>query len=242
MAPTPPIASLAGVLGITLVGPLLLALLPVGDVLGRFPLAWPFQFLLATLIAGLLLGIRWHVIGLVGRAVGAAIDSVDRLSRAQVRLGTDPAGSLRVGMWRAPAIAGVEGLVDLAYLFAGFRLVGVPVLGILRAVLDPGVFVWLSTAVMLLVAVAAVGILVGTYRASGALFTTLVLAIGWAAAYGLPPPTLGGSVDASVVWGVRLAVSAGLFVILLANRATIAERVASVVEACVDWRSIRVRP
>jgi tRNA A-37 threonylcarbamoyl transferase component Bud32 len=114
MAAAAAIAALAGVLAITLVAPLLLALLPVGDVLGRFPLAWPFQLLLAALIAGLLLGIRWHVIGLVGRAVGAAIDSVDRLSRAQVHLGTDPAGSPRVGVWRAAAIAGVEGLVNLA--------------------------------------------------------------------------------------------------------------------------------
>ncbi|HET6320191.1 MAG TPA: serine/threonine-protein kinase, partial [Chloroflexota bacterium] len=145
--------NLLAILALVLSAPFLLAILPVGTVFGRLPLAWPFQLLLAAAIAALLLGIRWHLIGLVGRAADH---------------------SLRPATWRRTAKASAEGVVNLVYLLAMYRLVGGPLLGILHELVNADVYRLIATALALVVGVAALVIVARLFRSAGPLPALLV--------------------------------------------------------------------
>ena len=61
--------NIVGALALLILGPLLLLMLPNGALVGGMvPLAWPFQLVLAVALSALLLGVRWHVVGLLVRA------------------------------------------------------------------------------------------------------------------------------------------------------------------------------
>src|SRR5204863_9614285 len=68
-------------LALIVLAPVLLATLPAGAMLGPVPIALPFQLLFASVIAALLLGVRWHVVGLAARGIAAVLGLVDSLGR-----------------------------------------------------------------------------------------------------------------------------------------------------------------
>ena len=71
--------NILGILALLALGPLLLGLLPADAMLaGRLPLSWPFQVALALCVSTLLVGIRWHLIGLVARAGRLLVDAIER--------------------------------------------------------------------------------------------------------------------------------------------------------------------
>ena len=208
--------NLLAVLALVLLGPLMLGMLPDGALLGgRMPLVWSFQFLLAVLIAGCLLGIRWHLIGLATRGLGWALSALERLS------GSRASDSGRARAWRNAVVGSAEGAVNLAYLFAVYRLVAVPSLAILGVLVDAAVHQAVSTALTLLVVLLALVVVVGIYRASGPIVAVLLLAVCWAAAGALPTADVGVAEGLSLAWTVRAAVGAGLLAVLLATRGRI---------------------
>ena len=209
--------SLLAVLALVLLSPLLLAILPGGPLLaGRMPLAWPFQFLLSTLIAGCLLGARWHVIGLAARGLGWLLDALAWLGQGYAAPGAGQPGQVRA--WRNAVVGSVEGTVNLAYLFGVYRLVALPGLAMLGVVVDAPVHRVVATALTVAVVLAALGIVVGVYRAGGPIVAGLVLALCWAAAGALPTADVALAGGISLAWTVKAAVGVGVLGVLLATR------------------------
>src|SRR5262249_45125771 len=139
--------------------------------------------------------------------------------RYQVSLGTATSGPMRVGAWRQAAVASAEGVVNLLYLLVTYRLVGAPVLTVLHAVLDPTVYRFVETGLLLLIGLAALGIVYGIFPAAGALAAAAVLALGWVIAVVLPKAGLDLSGAETVSWTAQLVVGGGLLVLLMAQRA-----------------------
>src|SRR5712692_8377710 len=55
-------------LALLALGPVVLGLLPAEAMLaGLVPLGWPFQLALALCVSALVLGVRWHLVGLLAR-------------------------------------------------------------------------------------------------------------------------------------------------------------------------------
>jgi tRNA A-37 threonylcarbamoyl transferase component Bud32 len=234
--------NLLAILALVLAAPFMLAILPVGNVLGRLPLAWPFQLLLAGAIAALLLGVRWHLIGLVGRAVGGSLAILDRASRQQVRLGTGPGGMLHGEAWRHTARASAEGIVNLLYLLVTYRLVGIPSLAVARVLVDPVVYQLLNIASLTLVGAIALGIIVGIYRGGGAIPAALVLAAGWAAAIALPTFEVDLSGVATLALTAHIVVAAGLLLLLGAQRTQAADKLGTLASRTLGRLLIEGRP
>ncbi len=208
------------VLALVLAAPFLLAMLPVGTVFGRLPLAWPFQLLLAAVVAVLLLGIRWHVIGLLGRAI-------DRLPSAS---------------WRARGRASAEGAVNLVYVVILYRLLGGPLLGILSALVPPEVSRLAAAALLTLVGAAALVIVVRLFRTAGPLAALLVLALGWTLAALLPTGNIDIASSSTLVSLAQAAVASGLLVLLLTQRASIALAVGGAAAARIGRLVVEGRP
>ncbi|MBV9357242.1 MAG: serine/threonine protein kinase, partial [Chloroflexi bacterium] len=208
------------VLGLVLAAPFLLAILPVGTLFGRLPLAWPFQLVLAGAIAGLLFGIRWHLIGLCSRGIGAAL----------------PAG------WRHAGRASAEGIVNLLYLVAMYRLVGGPLLGILSTLVDEQVYRLVTTGLAILVGVLALVIVARLFRSAGPLPALLVLTLGWTLAIILPTGELQLEGAQALAAVAQLVVGGGLLVLLLAQRATAAGVLAAFVGNHLGRLLVEARP
>ncbi|MGI9148091.1 MAG: protein kinase domain-containing protein [Chloroflexota bacterium] len=234
--------NLLAILALVLAAPFMLAILPVGNVLGRLPLAWPFQLLLSGSIAALLLGIRWHLIGLVGRGVSGSLAILDRLSRKQVMLGTGVDGPLHVKAWRRTAVASVEGMVNLLYVLATYRLVAAPGLAVARTLLDPTVFPLVETIVLVLVGGVVVGIIGGIFRGAGPIPAALVLALAWAAAITLPTFDVDLSGAKTLALTAQLVVAAGLLLLLGAQRRSAGETVGRLASGTVGRLLVEGRP
>ena len=207
-------------LALVLAAPFLLAMLPIGTVFGRLPLAWPFQLLLAGVAAGLLLGIRWHLIGLLGRAS-------DRLPSAT---------------WRARGRASAEGAVNLVYVVLLSRLLGGPLLGILSALVAPEVYRLAAATLLALVGVAALVIVVRLFRTAGPLAALLVLALGWTLATLLPAGDLDIASSSTLVSVAQLAVASALLVLLLTQRASIGVAAGGFAAARLGRLAVEGRP
>jgi tRNA A-37 threonylcarbamoyl transferase component Bud32 len=213
--------NLLGVLALVLGAPFLLAMLPVGTIFGRVPIAWPFQLLLAVAIALLLLGIRWPLIGLASRLMAAGV----------------PAGA-----WRRAAQASAEGIVNLLYLLAIYRLVGGPLLGIAHTLVDQNVYQVAATGLTLLVGAASLGILVRLYRSAGPAPTALMLALAWALVFVLPTGQLDFAGAATVSPVVQVAIAAGVIVLLLLQRGRIATAIGGLAAERIGQLVIESRP
>lgn len=213
------VPNLLAILALVVTAPLLLAILPAGMLLGgRVSTAWPFQILLAALIAVLLLGMRWHLIGLLARALGGMLDGLERLSRGYPAAGGTPADPRQVKGWRNAMLASVEGTVNLMYLLALYRLLAVPVLTMLGVLLDAVVQQLVVATLTGIVVLVALGIVVGVYRVGGPVVAALVLALCWAAAVALPGldmAPVGGFTQASMA---KTVVGVGIIAVLLAMR------------------------
>jgi tRNA A-37 threonylcarbamoyl transferase component Bud32 len=194
--------SLVSILALVLAAPFLLAMLPVGTVFGRLPLAWPFQLVLAALIAILLLGIRWHLVGLAGSAAGSGSQTT---------------------RWRRTARASAEGCVTLLYLLVIYRLVGGPLLGILDVMVDPDVYRLANTGLVLLLGAASVAIVIHLVRSAGLIPGVLAATVGWVLAVTLSTTQLDLGGVQTLASVTQLVIASGLLALLLSRRTEIAD-------------------
>lgn len=209
--------NIVGVLALILFGPLLFGLLPGGASLGpSVPLSWPFQLILSVFVALLMLGIRWQVIGLVSRGVGLLLDAAQTLGGWASVSPSRASEPLDVKRLRNAVVGSVEGTVNLVYLFVIYRLIAVPLLAILGAVVDTSVETWITTGTTVVVVVVALGMVASIYRSGGAVVAGITMGVCWAFASALPSSDVSGS--ASLSWTLRAVVAAGIVVVLLATR------------------------
>jgi serine/threonine-protein kinase len=229
--------NILGTLALLALGPLLLGLLPSDAMLaGILPLGWPFQLALALCVSALLLGIRWHMVGLVARAGRALVDAIER---------TRPdAGNwrTRLARVRSAVVASAEGVVNMAYLLGLYHLLGAPVAGLLGALLEPTLAHLLELGVLALVTLAAVAIVVAIARAGGLGAAAIVLGAAWAMAAALSSTDLGLANSASVVSAVRLLVGAGLLTLLVVRRRQTAELLGGAAIAGLGRLLVESRP
>ena len=178
------------VLLLVLLGPLLLTILPVSATPpGSVPLAWPFQFVLSALVAGSLFGARWHVIGLLTRALNWVVDQRNWLGSGRPDRAVAPAGG--AAPTTGPVAGMAEGIVNLALVFAAYRLVGLPALAIAGRLADVEVNQILGAAVTVVVVLGALAALVSAGRIGGPSVALLLFAAVWAGIGVLPTTELG---------------------------------------------------
>lgn len=235
--------NLLGVLALLLLGPLLFGILPGSALVGsRMPLAWPFKLVLSVLIAGLLVGIRWHLIGLLTRGLDSLLDAVLSLGGGVPALGALAPGSLKVKSWRNAALGSVEGAVNLIYLLVIYRLIATPVLAMASALVDSSVQVVLATVVNLIVVLLALGIVVAMYRGGGAVVAGITLGVTWAFASALPSADVAAAGGFSFAWTIRAVVGAGVLAILLASRGRTQGFIRHLAMASIGRMVAEVRP
>src|SRR5262249_48813584 len=104
-------------------------------------------------------------------------------------------------------------------LLATYRLVGAPVLTVLHAGLDPIAYRFVETGLLVLIGLAALGIVYGIFLGAGALAAAAVLALGWVIAAALPKAEVDLSGASPVSSSAQLVVGGGLLALLMAQRA-----------------------
>jgi serine/threonine-protein kinase len=218
-------------------GPMLLALLP-GDaqILGVVPLGWPFQLALAISVSGLLLGIRWHVVGLVARAGGALVDAIERVSRGAASRGA------RLASLRTAVVGSAEGVVNLVYLLGLYHLVGMPLIGVVGALLEPGLAHLLELGLLGLVTLGAFGIVAAIARSAGLGAAIVVLGLAWAMTSALSSVDLGPASAVAAVSAVRLLVGTGILAVLLSRRQWTAMLLGNVALGALGRLMVESRP
>jgi tRNA A-37 threonylcarbamoyl transferase component Bud32 len=209
--------------------PLLAGLPSREPVFGSLTLDWPIKLVVALLQVGLLLAMRWQVVGLVSRLVGTLLDGLDRFTRTGVRLGTDPEGPLRVQAWRNAAIGSVETIVNVAFLFAAYRLAGPPLIKTVALLVDPRLEPTIATAGTGLLLVVVLGLVFKIYRASGAVVAVCVLAICWALLSSLPLADTIVLGRVSLQWLAKLVIGLAVLAACLGVRSRVQRGVAEYV-------------
>ncbi|HEY1291828.1 MAG TPA: protein kinase [Chloroflexota bacterium] len=210
--------NIAGVLGLLVLGPLLLLMLPGGALLaGSLPLAWPFQLVLAVGLSALLLGIRWHIVGLFVRAGNALVDAIERASAGPARVRPRLAGL------RQAIVGSAEGTVNLLYVLVLYRLIGTPLIGLLGSLVDPTLVRVLSLALLAAAVVASLAIVVAISRSAGFKAAAIVLALAWALTAVLSANDLGIAGAAGPLNALRLLVGAALIAVIVARRGLTAQ-------------------
>ncbi|HEX5414354.1 MAG TPA: serine/threonine-protein kinase [Chloroflexota bacterium] len=201
------VPNVLALLVLSTVAPLLEALpnksLPV---FRQLTLDWPIALVIAIMQIALLLGIRWHLVGLATRLFGAVVDSIDRFTRMTVRLGSDTQGPLHVERWRNRAVSAAEGLVNVAYLFLIYQLAALPVINTVSLAVDPSLEDLIATAVTALVLLVVAVIVLRMLHDTGPIMAVCALAICWALVSALPVidrQVFGG---VSLQWVVKLAI------------------------------------
>ena len=144
--------------------------------------------------------------------------------------------------WRRSAQACAEGIVNLGYALAMYRLVGGAALGVLRVLVNDRMFRLLNTALLVLVGVAALLIVSRIFRSAGPIPAALVLTVGWTFAATLPTVELDLSSAPTVAAVAQLVVGAGLLVLLLAHRTAAATRAGAVAAATLGRLLVDARP
>jgi hypothetical protein len=210
------IPSMFGVLALTIVGPLLLLLLPAGALIaGSLPLTWPFQYALAFCLMALLFGMRWPLIGLLTRAWQRSMIGIEKARQGYVS--PTSTGS----RWGNSIAGSIEAVVHLALLFSAYQLLAVPALTILRVFVSPAVQTIAETAVMGLVVIATLGLIVRIVRSGGPLFAALILIVAWAIASAAPIADVATTEGMSLVAMIKIAVGVSLLVVLIISRRSV---------------------
>ncbi len=230
--------NLVAVLTLILAGPVLFSILPPSArIASLLPLTWPFQLVLSALIAGLLLGVRWQVIGLLTRGVAALLDSVTVPGVPGRSSGSPP-----VRTWRQAAAGSVQGIVNLIYLFVIYRLIAAPALEIASHVAGTTVTGVGATVIAVVVIFVALGIITSSYRSSGAVVAALTLAVCWAFVNALPIPDVTTPIGVSLVWTMKAFVGAAVLAILLLARPRVQAMVRRVALAALGRPIAEFRP
>ena len=226
--------NLLGIVGLILLGPVVLAMLPSsGFFSNRVPVIWPFQLIVSTLIALLIVSMRWPLIGLLTRALGGLVDAILVVSSGGTAFGSAATHGSAVKKWRNSVAGSAEGVVDLACVFVGYRLIAVPALAILAALVAVPVNAIATMAVTALFVVVSLVIVLCVYRHSGAVVASLILATCWAAASAAPTMDATARGGVSVAWTVKAVVGVGVILLLLVSRSRLQTFVRRAVEASV---------
>ncbi len=232
--------NLLSVLVLVLTAPFMLAMLPFGTLFGHIRLDFPFHLLFDGALAALLLGIRWHVIGLAERAVGQSLDVLGQTFRQQVGVGTRTVP--RIAAWRRSAVGSIEGIVNIVYLAILYSLVGGAFLGMLRATVDQPTFRLAETTLVVLVGLAALGICATIVRSAGPISAVLALAVGWAASNALTVGYVSVGGGGHVAWAAQLVVAAGLLALLIGRRTPAGVLIGQVAAATLGRLLVESRP
>ncbi len=116
-------------------------------------------------------------------------------------------------------IGATEGLVNLAFVFAGYRLLAVPVLSLARALLPPATSQLVAVGVTVVLVLLALAIVVGIGRLSGLVVAAGVGVVAVAAFATFPSVDLGLPPGVELVWSVQAVVVLAGLVVLMAARA-----------------------
>lgn len=211
--------NLVGLVGLSVVGPLLATLPnPSLPVFRSLTLNWPIALIIAFLQILLLLGIRWQLIGLVTRLLGATVDALDQFTRAYVRLGTDPEGVLRIRAWRNAVVGSGEGIVNIAYLFIIYQIVAMPLIKTIALSVESSLEALVATAVAGLVVLVAAVIILKLFRTAGPVIALWALTVCWAFISAMPvvDEEIWGRV--SLQWLIKLGVGLAVLATCLAVR------------------------
>lgn len=204
---------LLGVSTALLLTPLALGSLPTNvRFAGTVPLAWPFGLLIGVLVFAALARVRWHLIGLVIRALNGVVDG------ARVGHGD----SREKSRWTKGVAALGEGLVDLAYLGLAARMVGARLIEGAGFVSGPTLELKVGVLVTVVLLVLGLGVVARAGRLGGGLVAVGLGEILVGGAVWLGPALLGtagtarsleelGSVAAfPLLFGVRRPLRQGL--------------------------------
>ncbi len=216
--------NVVGALALLLLGPLLLLMLPSAALIGgTIPLAWPFQLALAAGLSALLLGIRWHVVGLFVRAGNDLVDAIETASAGPARVRP------RLTGLRQAVVGSAEGMVNLLYVFGLYRLIGTPLIGLLGSFADPMLVRVMSLALLGAAIIAALIIVVAISRTAGFKAAAIVLALTWGLTAVLSSADLGLAGASGILDAVRLLVGAALIAVIVARRGRTADVLGGVV-------------
>jgi serine/threonine-protein kinase len=229
-------AGVAGVLGLSVLSPVLVALADQGlPIVNQLTLNWPILVLVALLQTAILFGIRWQLIGLLGRALGGLLDGLDRLTRMYARVGTDPGGPLNIQVWRNAVVGSAEHVVGIAYVLVLYGLIGVPLIKSIALSLDPASEPLVATAFAALVLVLAAANLVAMWRVSGPVVATIGLAICWVFIGSMPIVDRSGWGGISLQWAAKLVIGLAVVGALLSLRTRVQHFVESAIPYPQQW-------
>ncbi len=212
-------AGLAGVLGLAMVSPALVSLANQHvPVLNQLTLNWPILVLVALAQAVILFGIRWQLVGLLSRALGAILDGLDRLTRTYVSVGTDPHGPLNVQQWRNAVVGSAEHVVSIVYVLLLYGLIGVPLIKTISLAWEYNSEELVATVVAGLALVLVAANLVAMWRVSGAVVGTVALALCWVYIGSMPIIDRPGFGGISLQWLAKLVIGLAVVGALLSLR------------------------
>jgi hypothetical protein len=104
-----------------------------------------------------------------------------------------------------------------------YRLVGGPLLGIVKVMVDEPVYRLVDTMLLVVVGVVALAIIVRLFRSAGRLPGLVVLLLGWGIALVLPTTQIDLSGAPQTIASVtQLVVGGGVIVLAMTNRAAVA--------------------
>ncbi len=229
------VPALLAVIGLSVITPIVAGVAnPYLPVVGQLTLNWPILLVMTVLEAILLLGVRWHLVGLLGRLLNVTIDALDRFTRLYVRLGTDVEGPLRVQRWRSAIVGSAEHIVNISYVFLLYQLGGLALINTLAGAIDPAQQPLISTAITALVLLLAGANLVAIWRASGAVLGTVGLALCWAFIGAMPVVDRPGWGGLSLQWSAKLIIGLAVVAALLSVRKSVQRFVQQVIQPLVQ--------
>ncbi|HVC34684.1 MAG TPA: serine/threonine-protein kinase [Chloroflexota bacterium] len=234
--------NLVALVALSVVAPLL-ASLPSPDlpVFRELTLNWPVSLITALLQIILLLGIRWQLIGIVTRFLGAIVDALDQFTRTYVRIGTDTEGVFRVKAWRNAVVGSGEAIVNIAYLFIIYQIVALPLIKTASLAIDPGLEALIATGIVGIVVLAAAAIVLKLFRTTGPVIALWALTVCWAFISAMPlvDEEIWGHV--SLQWLIKLGVGLAVLATCLAVRKRVQAVVREYVGTIVDQQVRGVR-
>lgn len=228
------------ILALIISSPFLVGLIPSGSaLLGRAPLVWLVQLVLALLVSGLYLQMRWPLIGVLTRLLSSVIDQLLWLPRGYLSSGNLPA---RISRWRNAVLSSTEGAVNLLYLFATYWLVGQPAVAIVGALTNDLLRSALATGLSVLVIVLALGVVGRLYRTSGPIVAAVILGLWWVMAGVLPTGDLRLAGNLSLAWTIKTLIGFAVFALLLGTRRQVQQAVRDVAVGPLGQLVIGARP
>jgi len=178
--------NLVAAIGVALVAPELVGLAnPNLPVIGTLTLNWPIMLILALIESALLLGIRWHLVGILSRLFSATHRRA-RPRHTHVRAARHRRRrALRVQRWRNSIVGSAEGIVGIAYVFGLYQIIGPPLIQTIALAVDYRLEPSSRPSSPRCATARGVHVL-AIWRTSGSVLGTSALALCWAFFAGVP--------------------------------------------------------